>query len=309
MKKRISIIVPVFNEEVALTPFFEVLRKHLTHPFLVFEILFINDGSTDNTQATLEEISRQDPRVRIVSFSRNFGKEAATTAGLHEATGDAVLSLDADLQHPPELIPTFIKKWEEGAEVVIGVRSNNASDSLLKRFSSATYYRLMNSISETEIIPRATDFRLMDRIVVDSFKEFTERNRMTRGLIDWLGFKREYISFEAPERLHGTAAYGFWKLVKLATESFIAHSLIPLRLAGYLGILIAIISGPLGVVMFLDRFFMPWGFNFTGTAVLADIILFLVGIVLMALGLFSFYIGQIYRETQNRPLYVIRKSK
>lgn len=307
--KHISIIVPVFNEETAVFPFFEELNKHLFYSNTIFEVIFIDDGSTDTTQSKLVEIAKKDARVRVISFSRNFGKEAATTAGFHESTGDAVIAIDADLQHPPQLLPDFIKKWQDGSDIVIGVRTNNASDSLLKRLSSDFYYKVINSISATEIIPKATDFRLVDRQVVDAFNKLTERNRMTRGLIDWLGFKRDYVYFEAPERVHGTASYSTWMLIKLATESFISHSLVPLRLAGYLGIVITFFAGLLGIVMLVDRFIMSFGWNFSGPAILADIILFLVGIVLISLGLFSFYIGQIYHETQNRPLYVIRKQK
>lgn len=309
MSQRISIIVPVYNEEVAVVPFFEELNKHLTYPKTTFEVIFINDGSTDTTQSKLEEIATHDSRVRVLSFSRNFGKEAATTAGFRESTGDAVIALDADLQHPPHLIPEFIKKWQAGNEVVIGIRTNNASDSFLKRICSRLYYKIMNSISETEIIPSATDFRLVDRQVVDIFNKMSERNRMTRSLIDWLGYTRDYIHFEASERLHGAASYSTWKLVKLATESFISHSFVPLRLTGYLGVVITFFAGLLGVVMFIDRFIISFGFNFSGPAILATIILFLVGIILVSLGLFSFYIAQIHRETQNRPLYVLRKEK
>jgi len=309
MSHRISIIVPVFNEEDALVPFYEELRTHLTSPAFTFEIIFVDDGSTDRSEAYVKTLQARDARIRLISFSRNFGKEAATTAGIHEATGDAVIAIDADLQHPPQYIPEFITAWQNGAEVVIGVRTNTASDTLFKRLFSRLYYKIMNTISETELVPRATDFRLIDRVVVDAFKELSEHNRMTRSLIDWLGFKRAYVSFTAPERLHGSASYSTWKLIKLATESFVSHSLVPLRLAGYLGVVITITSGLLGTLMFTDRFLISWGFNFSGPAILANIILFLVGIVLISLGLFSFYIGHIYHETQNRPLYVIRKKR
>ncbi len=303
----LSVIVPCHNESAAITPFYTALRAVLSAlPNVTAEILFVNDGSTDDTQALLKTIASTDSRVRVIEFSRNFGKEAATTAGLHEAQGDAVLAIDADLQHPPALIPDFIAKWRAGADVVVGVRKNNASDSYSKELGSKLYYKLVNAISETPITPRATDFRLLDRSVVEEFKRLTEHNRMTRGLIDWLGFKRDYIYFEAPEREYGEASYSFWKLIKLAGESFIAHSLLPLRLAGYIGIVIVLLASALGAVMFTDRYVLPMGLNFSGPAILANIILFLVGIILIALGLLSFYIASIYRETQNRPLYVIR---
>ena len=308
MTPRLSVVIPCHNEQDALAPFWQTLAQTLgSLNGLEHEVIFVNDGSTDHTQVLLETLADTDARIRVIEFSRNFGKEAATTAGLHEATGNVVLTLDADLQHPPELIPQFIDAWRAGADIVVGVRTNNASDSLIKKIGSGLYYRLMGFLSETVVTPRATDFRLLDRTVVDEFKRLTEHNRMTRGLIDWLGFKRTHVRFTAPERMHGEASYSTRKLIKLAAESFIAHSLAPLKLAGYLGMFITLLAAALGFVMITDRYFGVWGFAFSGPAILATFILFLVGIVLIALGLLSFYIGTIYRETQNRPLYVIRR--
>lgn len=308
-QKLISIIVPAFNEAQNLPLLLAEIIDAFTPLKYSYEIVLINDGSTDNTLLVAQALKQTHlDIVKVLDFSRNFGKEAATTAGYRYATGDAVMVIDADLQHPPALIPQFIEKWLAGADVVIGVRSNNASDSFIKRLGSKLYYKIINQISETPIVPRATDFRLLDRQVVDEVNKLTERNRMTRGLIDWLGFRRDYIYFVAPDRLHGEAAYSFWKLVKLAAESFIAHSLLPLRLAGYTGIVIMALSSTLGLLMIYDRYINSLGLNFSGPAILANVILFLVGIVLIMLGLLSFYIGHIYHETQNRPLYVIRKK-
>jgi dolichol-phosphate mannosyltransferase len=308
-QKKISIIIPVYNEKdnVPLV-YAELISVFVSLPY-AYEIIFVNDGSVDTSREVIQALADTDPNIQFLDFSRNFGKEAATTAGFHHASGDAVICVDADLQHPPLLIPSFVRAWEHGAEVVIGVRNNNASDTYLKKIGSAVYYRLTEMMSETKIIPRATDFRLVDRAVVDEFNRLTERNRMTRGLIDWLGFRREPIYFDVPERLHGEASYSFWKLVKLASESIIAHSLIPLRFAGYLGVVIVLLSGVLGMVMGIDRYFIDWSLRFSGTAILADIILFLVGIVLISLGLLAYYIGHIHAETQNRPLYVVRKRR
>ena len=309
-QKLISIIVPAFNEAQNLPLLLAEIIKVCTPLSYTYEVIFVNDGSTDNTLLVAQGLEQAHSQiVKVLDFSRNFGKEAATTAGYHYALGDAVIAIDADLQHPPTLIPQFIAKWQAGTDVVIGVRSNNASDSLIKRLGSKFYYKIINKISETPIVPSATDFRLLDRQVVDELNKLTERNRMTRGLIDWLGFRREYIYFIAPNRLHGEAAYSFWKLVKLAAESFIAHSLFPLRLAGYVGIGIMALSSTLGLVMIYDRYINSLGLNFSGPAILANVILFLVGIVLIMIGLLSFYIGHIYHETQNRPLFIIRKKK
>lgn len=309
---RISIIIPAYNESQNIPILFDRIRRifesELSH--FHYEVIFVNDGSRDRTLSVLHELQSAHPSmVRVFDFSRNFGKEAATSAGIHMAKGDAILSIDADLQHPPELIPSFIQEWQNGAEVVIGVRENDASESWVKRHGSRLFYRLIRAISSTDIVPRATDFRLIDRIVADEFNALTERNRMTRGLIDWLGFRRAFIPFQAPDRLHGDASYDVRKLLGLAIESLIAHSIFPLRLAGYIGILILIFSSILGSIMFLDRYIFSWGMNFSGPAILATIILFLVGIVLISLGLLAFYIAHIHMETQNRPLYIIRKKR
>lgn len=305
--KKISVIIPVHNEQVNIPLVHAELVRVLAPLPYSREIIFIDDGSRDASVNVVKSIIENDPTVRLIEFSRNFGKEAATTAGFHYAQGDAVICIDADLQHPPRLIPEFIRVWEEGAEVVIGIRNNNASDSIIKKIGSALFYKVSRLISQTEILPRATDFRLLDRSVVNEFNALTEHSRMTRGLIDWLGFRRVPIYFDAPDRVNGKASYSFFKLVKLAVESLIAYSLLPLRLAGYIGVTIMFLSGTLGLVMFLDRYIMPWGFNFSGPAILADITLFLVGIILVCLGLLAYYIGHIHAETQNRPLYVLRR--
>jgi len=305
----VTIVVPVYNEEAAIGPFAKELFSvcNANHDYNC-EFIFVNDGSGDATQQKLEDLAKHNSHVSVIEFSRNFGKEAATTAGLHEATGDAVIMIDADLQHPPAHMPEFVAKWKAGADVVIGVRKNDASDRHYKKIASRLYYKVINFLSDgVEIIPRATDYRLLDRRVVNEFVRLTEHNRMTRGLIDWLGFKREYIYFETPERQNGEASYTTWKLIKLATESIISHSLLPLRLAGYIGVALFLFSGVLGTVMFVDRFVTSLGFEFSGPAMLATLILFMVSVVLIAIGLLAYYIAFIYAETQNRPLYVVRE--
>ncbi len=308
-KKRISIVTPVYNEEKNIRPFFEAVTRALSPLPYDLEIIFVDDGSTDRSLQAIHALQTQQPQVRSVELSRNFGKEAATTAGIHAALGDAVICIDADLQHPPEIIPSFVAQWEAGAEVVIGIRTSSKSDLWVKRIGSHLFYAIMNFISDTRIVPHETDFRLIDRVVVDEFNRLTEHNRMTRGLIDWLGFRRTYVDFQARERVRGHASYSVFKLVQLAVNSFISHSLLPLQLAGYLGVVITLLAGVLGIVMCIDRYVISWGLNFSGPAILANIILFLVGIVLMCLGLLAFYIGNIHTETQNRPLYVVRKKQ
>ncbi len=311
--KSLSIIIPAYNEEKNILPLYEAVSAALRplETRYTYEIFFINDGSLDTTSQVIEQLAQKDSHVKFIDFSRNFGKEAATTAGLNHCSGDACIILDADLQHPVELIPKFVQKWEEGFEAVVGIRKKNRSDSWLKRLGSHLFYKILNAISTIEIIPNATDFRLIDRNVIDEFNTLTETNRLTRGLIDWLGFKRAYLYFDANDRLHGTASYSFWKLLNLAINSFVSLSLFPLKLTGLLGILITGISFVSGTYIFLGKYFFHWHFaeTFSDAENLAIFIVFLVGILLMSIGLISLYIANIHGEVIRRPLYVIRKEK
>lgn len=308
----VSIIIPVHNEEKNIpeiykkvSAVFEPLKNNYNH-----EIIFVNDGSTDNSAQEIEKITSHDGHVKFLEFSRNFGKEIATSAGIHHAKGDAVIMIDADLQHPPELILEFIKKWENGGEVIVGVREKNKGEGLIKKLGSFFFYKIMNAIGDTKIAPNSTDFRLLDRKVVDEFNKLSERNRMTRGLIAWLGFKREFIPFHAEERKSGKAAYNTIKLIRLATTTFISNSLFPLRIAGYLGIFITCTSVLLGIFAVSENYLFadPFSLRFSGTFMLGLIITFLIGIVLICLGIIALYIAHIRDEVLDRPMYVIRKK-
>ncbi len=310
-KQLISIIVPVHNESLNVPVLHEAIKERFKSLPYTYELIFVDDGSRDNSVETIQILMAANKRTRLLEFARQFGKEAAVSAGLHAARGEAAIIMDADMQHPPELIKEFLNRWQRGAEVVVGLRKYSNQESLFKRFSSKLFYKIMGKVSDTKIIPNATDYRLLDRSAIEAFKQMTERNRITRGLIDWLGFSRDYIKFDAAPRLHGQAAYSYKKLFRLAMHSFTAHSFLPLKLAGYLGILILLISGPLGVYIFLDKYILHnmSGFNFSGTALLAVILLFLVGIILSCLGLVSMYIARIHDEVMNRPLYVIKPEE
>lgn len=310
--KSILIIIPAYNEEKNIVPACAKLKEVLT-PLAdryAFEILFVNDGSRDNTISEIEKMAQTDPMIKYIDFSRNFGKELATTAGINSCTADACMMLDADMQHPIELIPEFIAKWERGADVVVGVRKANKSDGWIKKIGSSIFYMIINQIAEVHIIPGATDFRLIDRTVITEFNRFTETNRMTRALIDWLGFRRDYIYFDANERVHGTASYSFWKLFKLAINSFVSLSLAPLKLAGLLGIFITLISGSSGFYILLGKYAFRTHFasTFSDAENLAILILFLVGIILMSIGLLAMYVANIHSEVVRRPIYVIRRK-
>ena len=309
--KKISIITPVYNEEANVPVFYEQVKKVIS-PLSAkydFEIIFVNDGSKDKTAEIIKKLSVSDTKVKYLEFSRNFGKEIATTAGFNNAKGDCAILLDADLQHPIELIPKFIADWEQGSEVVVGIRKASQSDTFIKIWGSKLFYKIMSRISETEVAPNSTDFCLLDRKVLDAFNQCQEKTRITRGLLAWLGFKRSHIEFEAKPRVNGQASYSTLKLIKLALSSFVSMSLFPLKLAGYLGVFITTVSGVLGLFILIEKTVLgdPW--NFTWLSVLVIAILFLVGIILSCLGLIALYIGSISLEVSNRPMYVIREEK
>jgi dolichol-phosphate mannosyltransferase len=309
MTKKISILIPAYNEADNIRPLYDRLLKVLQTLAYDLEIIFVNDGSTDQTTQTIDLLAATDRRVKFIEFSRNFGKEAATTAALLHATGDAAIMLDSDLQHPPELIPQFLIHWERGADIVVGLR-NMTQTTLIKNLGSKIFYRLMHHISSTEIIPNATDYRLLDRKVLDQFVHFTERDRITRGLIDWMGFHRAYINFDAAQRHSGSAKYTVVKLTRLAVATCINHCLFPLRFIGYLGVAITLFFGLFGSTIFIGKYLLKWPFflSFSGPAQLAILLLFLVGILLSIQGILALYIASIQHDTSGRPLYLIRSS-
>lgn len=309
--KTISIIIPFLNEEQNIPLMYAALNEAWQRiPQYRREYIFVNDGSTDGSRDEVLKLTAHDSNVRYIEFSRNFGKEMGTTAGIEAATGDAIIMVDADLQHPPALIPDMVAHWEQGAEIVTGIRTANNGEGFLKKYGSKLFYRIMAGISHTKINPGETDFRLIDRVVADAFKQLPERQRMTRSLINWLGFRRVYIPFEAPARIHGEAKYTVRKLVTLAFNSFVSNSLLPLRLAGYLGVFIMLTSFLVGITVFTERYILmdAFGWAVSGSAQLAIFNAFLIGIVLTALGLIARYIENIHVEVAGRPLYVIRKK-
>lgn len=312
-KTLISITIPVLNEEQNIPLIYKGILevwKNLGNKY-DYEIIFVNDGSDDKSDVILENLAKNDTRVKYIEFSRNFGKEIAVSAGIFHCHGEAAIMIDADLQHPPELIPQFIKKWEKGTNIVVGIRKTNSSDGLFKKLGATLFYKVMDLVGETKINSNETDYRLLDKRVIKEFNRFTERNRISRGLLNWLGFKKEYIYFDADKRKNGKSGYDNAKLASLAMSSIVNHSLFPLKFAGYLGIFITILSGMLGIFVFTEKYILndPLNFNFSGIAILAIIILFLIGIVLICLGLSALYIASIHTEIINRPLYIIKKDK
>lgn len=309
---QLSVVIPAHNEEKNIPVFFNQLQDVLKKEAgLTYEIIFVDDGSLDGTLAEIKKIARKNDHVRVVVFSRNFGKEIATSAGIKVARGDAIVMLDADGQHPPELIPTFIKEWRKGSRVVVGVRKANQKEGFVKRYGSKIFYKVIRIVAHVDLVPGSTDFRLIDRTVQKEFNTFTERNRITRGLIDWVGFTRTFVEFNANARMAGEASYKFSKLVKLAVNSFVSLTLAPLYFSAWAGGVITVLALAAGIFVAVEQFLLndPLGLNITGTAMLAIMLLFLVGLVLVSQGLMALYISHIHTETQNRPLYVLDEDE
>ena len=308
MSKKISIVVPVYREEKILESLYQRIEKVISSlPEYDWQYVFVNDGSPDQSLQVLKSLASKDTKVKVIDFSRNFGKEVALSAGVHESGSiDAIICIDADLQHPPELIPALITQWSLGAEVVVTIRTKTRKQSFLRKIGSAFYYWVMNKFCAFEMIPRSTDFRLYDAKVVAAFMRLTERERMFRGVMDWMGFRRAYVEFIADARAEGVAGYSFPKLWNLATSSLTSFSLWPLRIAGYLGLIITAASALLLLWMLSNYLFLAKSV-FTPLAIVAVANTFFIGIVLMAIGIVAVYIGTIHTEVINRPLYVIRE--
>lgn len=311
-KKTLNIIIPAFNEQDNLAWQFGKIQEFFNTRDINYKVIYIDDGSTDRTLEVIKELRLKFPsKIRYVSLSRNFGKEAATSAGLSVVDGDAAVIMDGDGQHPIELVDSFIELWEKGHDVVIGIRTSNKNEGFIKKYGSKFFYVILKFIGGKDVVAGTTDFRLIDKKVVDAFNKLTERNRVTRSLIDWLGFNRAEVPFEAEERHAGTAAYSVRKLLKLAIDSIVAHSTRPLKLIALLGSLISVISAILGIVLAVQKYLLgdPIGLSITGSALLALFVTFLVGIVLVCQGLLALYLESVYYETQNRPLFVIKESE
>jgi glycosyltransferase involved in cell wall biosynthesis len=304
--KLVSIVAPFFNEENMVERFYQTLIPILNGiQGTRFELVCINDGSRDNTLNALLALVERDSRVRVIDLSRNFGKEAALTAGIDEARGDAVIPIDADLQDPPRLIPLLIERWREGYDTVLAKRSDRRSDSFLKRRTAALFYRFHNTISEESALPENVgDFRLMDRVVVESLRRLPERRRFMKGLFAWVGFKTTTIEYTRDARAAGRTKFSAWKLWNFALEGITSFSTALLRFWTYLGFIIAI--GAFAYAVFIVFRTLLLGVDVPGYASLLTAILFLGGIQLIGIGVLGEYIGRIYLEVKQRPVYLIR---
>jgi len=306
----LSIIVPVYNEAAGIAKFNDRLTRAVV-PLVNgnYEIIYCNDGSSDETAEILLGIARKDVHCRVVSFSKNFGKEAAIFAGIQTATGKAVLLIDGDGQHPISAIPDFYNKWKSGAQVVIGRRSNNDKESFSKKVISKLFYASYNFITGNKLDANSTDYRLLDREVVDAYLRLPETNRLNRFLIDWLGFQRAYVPIDREQRIAGTTKFTARTLIQLALDTMVSSSARPLHILLVVGFIIMIGSFLLGITVGIEQVLLgdPMNWKFTGTALLSIMTLFLVGLLLISQGIASLYTAASYRQVKQRPLYIINK--
>jgi polyisoprenyl-phosphate glycosyltransferase len=307
---QLSVIVPVKDEEQAIVPFLDrvvpILDRLVPAGEGGWEILFVDDGSSDATLAAIAAANTRDQRIRGLSLSRNFGKEAALSAGLDFARGRAVVPIDVDLQDPPEVIGDMLAKWREGFEVVYGVRCNRSSDSLPKRLTADLYYRAHNYLSSDKIPEHAGDFRLLDRKVVDVICKMPERNRFMKGLFAWSGFRQAAVEYERVPRKVGETKFRYWKLWTLALDGITSASTMPLRVWSYVGLIIAFFTLIYAVYVILRT--TLFGIDVPGYPSLMVAILFFGGLQLISLGVVGEYVGRILIETKQRPLYVVRQT-
>ena len=310
MGKLISIVVPIYNEAGGILKFLdgELLPVLLDLKYET-EVVIVDDGSEDRTLEKIKEakILKKIP-VKVIAFARNFGKEIALTAGLRVASGDAVVMIDGDGQHPVEAIFEMLSKWEEGALVVTAVRKHNSTK---HRLGSRVYYRLMRMMGSRDLVVGAMDFRLLDRTVVDEFGKLKERNRLTRGLIDWLGFPQEYIMVKTKGRLSGKPSYSVKKLVALTVDSMASSSRTPLVVFGYIGAFIMVVSLIFGLFILIEQYILgdPLRLEWSGAVAMSIFISFLIGLVLVSQSMTAIYVAQIHTEAKGRPLYVVNERK
>jgi len=306
---RFSLIVPCFNEESNIGPLLDNIFSAMEH-FPDFELIFVDDRSTDDTWKEIKKASSEDSRVKGIRLSRNFGHQAALLAGLTQSTGKgAIISLDADLQHPPEIIPMLIKKWEKGAQVVNTIRKDNNSTSFAKRISSKAFYKIFSFLAGSKLEPGQADFRLMDRVVVDAILALKERKPFFRGLISWMGFKQEVIHFNAPPRFSGKTKYTLRKMILLAVDGSISFSYIPIRFSILMGFCMTCFALSYGLYAIIVKLFFSHlqGFIPGWASIIALISLFF-GVLYIQVGLIGEYIARIYIEGKTQPIYVISEK-
>ncbi|MDE1145736.1 MAG: glycosyltransferase family 2 protein [Azospirillaceae bacterium] len=304
--KRLSIVIPMHNEEANLAALFERLIPVLDGIGMPFEIICVDDGSRDGTFAALVFHQAREPRLKLLRLSRNFGKEAAMSAGLRHANGDAVVLMDGDLQHPPETIVTFVEQWHQGMQMVYGVRASRLTDPWTRRFLTKIYYRLLDNLSEVTLPRGAGDFRLLDRSVVDALNAMPERNRFMKGLFSWVGYRQLAIPFEVAQRHAGTSTFNFWRLLRFGLDGVVSFSNVPLRMWSWLGIALSVPSFFYGLVIITKT--LLFGVDTPGYASTMVAVLFLGGLQLIGLGVLGDYLGRVFTEVKGRPMYLVNEK-
>ncbi len=306
--KTASIVIPVYNEANNIDSLICEIDKEIEKlkGKYLFEVIFVNDGSTDKTYEIITSMAKRKKYVKLIDLSRNFGNQIALTAGVQESSGDAVITMDGDLQHPPSVIPKLIAEWEKGHELVEGKRIDYRSHRFFTHIMSSIFFYMINHMSEIKLEKSVSDFRLMDRKVVRYFRQVDEKKRFVRGIISWMGFRKSYVEYQVPRRDEGHTTFSGWKLFRLAVVSLTSFSLIPLRIAAVLGIFITAVSSGLLIFMGYTYFFIS-KVAFRPIAFIAVINALMGGFILICLGLISMYIGNMYEEVRNRPLYIVRE--
>ncbi len=302
----LSVVVPMYHEADGLDVFFGRVVPVLESITADWEIICVNDGSRDSTADGVRGWHARDKRIKLISLSRNFGKETALTAGLYHARGQAVVPIDADLQDPPELIVEMVEQWRAGFKVVLATRRLRSEDSFLKRHTALMFYRVMGKVSHTEIPKNTGDFRLMDHVVVEAIRRMQERTRFMKGLLSWVGYPTTQVFYDRPERAVGESKFNFFSLWKLALDGIFSFTTIPLKVWTYVGAGISLLSFIYAIFLILRTLLS--GSDVPGYASLMVAVLFMGGIQLMSLGVLGEYIGRIYRETKRRPLYLIDEA-
>lgn len=304
MSFKYSFIVPIYNEEETLPELYRRVQAVMEQLDGTVELILINDGSRDRSLAIMRDLRDQDPRVCYISLARNFGHQTAVTAGLNFSRGQVIVILDADLQDPPELIPSMVEQWKQGFDVVYAQRTQRHRESWFKRLTAYGFYRILKQLADVDIPTETGDFCLLDRQAVDVLNAMPERNRYIRGLRSWIGFRQTAVLFERDPRYAGTVKYTFRKSLALATNGLVSFSTVPLRLSTYLGFFSAIMAIAMALLVIYWRLFYPTS-TITGYAIVAAAVFFLGAVQLFSIGILGEYIGRIYEEVKNRPLYTL----
>jgi glycosyltransferase involved in cell wall biosynthesis len=303
---KVSLLIPCYNEEASLPLLYKQLVSLMDgHPSYEWEILFVNDGSRDSTINVIKDIRQKDQRICYVDLSRNFGKEAAMLAGFDYVTGDCMVIMDADLQHPPHLIPEMLRCWEDGYDDVYAKRLSRGKESWLRKRLSLLYYHILQKTTRVEILQNVGDFRLLDRKCIEVLKQLRESERYTKGMFCWIGFNKKEITFEQGDRVAGTTSWNYLSLFNLAIEGITSFTTSPLRMSTMVGVLVSLIAFIYMCVIIAKT--LIWGEDVQGFPTLMVVILFLGGVQLLSLGIIGEYLGRIFHETKNRPVYVVKE--